>query len=357
MIRIRFTADDLARVRFAPVPAPLQELNVALATMLRPGRDGAADVLLGRWRRRLLRALPPAAEPLADLAPGGRAPLFLDVFAGSVGEGQRALRSTPPALVRSELARVWRASGAVSGAASGAAPGAVPLPRWIHALHRGEEEAWRTLLRAQRAAYEVAVRPVWGRVQDLHRAEFARHALTVAERGIGAALTEAVPGSRLRDGVWECPGPRQADLVLAGRPLVLRPTFHGTGQPLLAEPPTNGDGFGDGSGEGEVTLTYAAGPGLPLPQGADPDAALAEALGRTRAACLLLLEAGHTTTQLARRLGVSNATASSHAAALRAAGLVSTARAGRAVLHRRSPLGHLLVHGRAGVGSGRQYGT
>ncbi|MGG7574485.1 hypothetical protein [Streptomyces sirii] len=70
MIRIHFTAADFARVRFAPRPAPLQELNVALLRMSRP--DDA--VLFGRWRQRLLRALPAAAEPLADLVPAGEAP-------------------------------------------------------------------------------------------------------------------------------------------------------------------------------------------------------------------------------------------------------------------------------------------
>ncbi|MFG3254657.1 winged helix-turn-helix domain-containing protein [Streptomyces sp. NPDC048172] len=322
VIRIRCTAADLARVCFAPRPAPLLELNTALAMMLR--RDD--DLLLGRWRRRLLRALPAAAEPLADLVPGGTPPLFLDVFADSVTEGQQAVRSTPPDLVRAELARVYARHPA-------------PPPRWIHALHRGEAEAWQRLLRAQRAAFEAAVRPVWDQVQDLHRAEFTRHALTVAERGIGAALTDAVPGSRFRDGVWECPGPHEADLALDGRTLVLRPTFHWTAHPLLAAPPPPGD---------EVTVTYPAGPGLPLPRAADGDGGLSDVLGRTRAEALRLLEDEHTTSQLARRLRVSNATASAHAAALRGAGLITTTRAGRAVLHRRAPLGDLLARRRDG---------
>lgn len=69
-------------------------------------------------------------------------------------------------------------------------------------------------------------------------------------------------------------------------------------------------------------------------------------LGRTRLGILLLLAEEHTTSGLARRLGVSNATASAHTAALRGAGLITTVRAGRAVLHRRTALGGLLVrHG------------
>ncbi|MCC3773125.1 ArsR family transcriptional regulator, partial [Streptomyces sp. UNOC14_S4] len=188
-------------------------------------------------------------------------------------------------------------------------------------------------------AFETVLRPVWGVVQDLHRAEFTRHALTAAAHGAGAALTEAVPGSRLHGdgGVWEVPAPGERDVAAGGRGLVLVPTFHGTGHPVLAEPPDGGPLF----------LTYPAGPGLPpAATAADgPEDALAAVLGRTRLGVLLLLAEEHTTGGLARRLRVSDATASAHAAALRGAGLVGTVRAGKAVLHRRTPLGDLLVRG------------
>ncbi|MFF5715681.1 winged helix-turn-helix domain-containing protein [Streptomyces buecherae] len=59
-----------------------------------------------------------------------------------------------------------------------------------------------------------------------------------------------------------------------------------------------------------------------------------------------MLAEAHTTGQLARRLGLSDATASEHAAALRGAGLITTARAGRAVRHLRTALGDLLVRPR-----------
>ncbi|MGW7003066.1 ArsR/SmtB family transcription factor [Streptomyces sp. NPDC054933] len=75
--------------------------------------------------------------------------------------------------------------------------------------------------------------------------------------------------------------------------------------------------------------------------------ALAGVLGRTRVEILLLLAEEHTTSELARRLNVSNATASAHTAALRGAGLITTVRAGRAVLHQRTALGSLLVQRRS----------
>ncbi|MEU5031946.1 ArsR/SmtB family transcription factor [Streptomyces milbemycinicus] len=319
MIRIHFTAADFARVRFAPRPAPLQELNVALMRMCLPG-DAP---LYGRWRRRLLRSLPDAAGPLRDLAPAGPAPAFIDVFSDDLKEGLDTVRAARPALVRAEIERVYAGH-----------PG--PTPLWIRDLHHGGADAWRLLRRAQHTAFVSVLAPVWPLVQDLHQGEFTRHALAVAEHGIAAALTELVPGARLKEEVWELDGPEQREIELRGRGLVLQPTFHWSGRPLLADLPGH-----------PLYVTYPAGPGLPLPPagagGTGGDDALAAVLGRTRLDILLLLAEEHTTSGLAGRLGVSNATASAHTAALRGAGLITTARAGRAVLHRRTALGALLV--------------
>ncbi|MEV6398282.1 helix-turn-helix domain-containing protein [Streptomyces sp. NPDC051907] len=327
MIRIHLTAADFAGVRFAARPAPLQELNSAFLMLFRPDEE----LLFGNWRRRLLTSLPAAVEPLGDLVPALEAPAFLDVFSDSLHEGLDTVRATPADVVRSELERVNARRRS-------------PAPLWIRDLHRGDASAWQVLRRAQQAAFEAVLRPVWPVVQDLHRAEFARHALTVAEHGVGAALTELVPGSRLHEGVWELDAPVEQDVRLGGRGLVLVPTFHWTGHPVVADVP-----------DGPLFLTCAAGPGLPLSlAGAgDAESALAGVLGQTRFDALLLLTQEHTTSDLARRLRVSNATASTHAAALRGAGLVSTVRAGKSVLHRRTALGSLLVQGRrAGVRTG-----
>ncbi|MEU4213265.1 winged helix-turn-helix domain-containing protein [Streptomyces sp. NPDC026206] len=323
MIRIHFTAGDFARVRFAPRPAPLQELNAALMMMCR-----ADDALLfGRWRRRLLHSLPAAVTPLADLVPAGLAPQFIDVLSSDLKEGLDIPRTARPELVRSEIERVY-------------APHPSPAPLWIRDLHRGDAGAWQLLRRGQHAAFEAVLRPVWPLVQDLHQREFARHALTVAEHGIGAGLAALVPGSRLHGDVWEFEGPGERDIRPRGRDLMLLPTFHWTGHPLIADLP-----------DGPLAVTYAAGPGLPLPPAGagDTDDALAGVLGRTRLDILLLLAQEHTTSDLARRLGVSNATVSAHTAALRGAGLITTVRAGRAVLHQRAALGSLLVRRRTGT--------
>jgi hypothetical protein len=68
-------------------------------------------------------------------------------------------------------------------------------------------------------------------------------------------------------------------------------------------------------------------------------------LGRTRATALEIIDGGCTTTELARRLGVSLASASEQATTLRQARLVHTRRHGSAVLHTLTPLGMALLDG------------
>ncbi|MFG2834800.1 ArsR/SmtB family transcription factor [Streptomyces zaomyceticus] len=91
---------------------------------------------------------------------------------------------------------------------------------------------------------------------------------------------------------------------------------------------------------------------MPEPRGArGGTGGLSAALGRTRTEVLRALTEPRTTTELARRTGISNATASAHATALRAAGLITTTRTGRSVHHERTPLGALLLTGGADRGS------
>ncbi|MGW1927271.1 helix-turn-helix domain-containing protein, partial [Streptomyces massasporeus] len=145
-----------------------------------------------------------------------------------------------------------------------------------------------------------------------------------AVRGLGPEAGEARAARAARE------------VRLGGRGLVLLPTFHWRGGPLVQDLPDR-----------PVVLAYPAGGGLPPapePRGArSEDGGLAAALGRTRAAVLRALAEPRTTTDLARRTGIGNATASAHAAALRAAGLITTTRTGRSVHHEQTPLGMLVV--------------
>ncbi|WP_441248802.1 ArsR/SmtB family transcription factor [Kitasatospora sp. McL0602] len=72
-------------------------------------------------------------------------------------------------------------------------------------------------------------------------------------------------------------------------------------------------------------------------------AALTAVLGRTRTLLLAELEVLASTTELARRTGISPAGASQHLTALRDAGLVSAHRAGRSVLYARTSAAESLL--------------
>ncbi|MET9465911.1 regulator [Streptomyces sp. NPDC006544] len=103
MIRIHFTAEDFARVRFAPRPSPVPELHAALMMLGAPHEE----LLFGLWRNRLLRSLTSAVGPLADLAPDGLAPAFLDVLGDTLDEGVALIRAARPESVRAGIEQVY----------------------------------------------------------------------------------------------------------------------------------------------------------------------------------------------------------------------------------------------------------
>ena len=71
--------------------------------------------------------------------------------------------------------------------------------------------------------------------------------------------------------------------------------------------------------------------------------ALRDLIGETRSGLLTLLAAPASSTELAVRLGVTPTAVNQHLRAMRAAGLLTSARHGRSVLYLRSDLGDRLV--------------
>ena len=72
-------------------------------------------------------------------------------------------------------------------------------------------------------------------------------------------------------------------------------------------------------------------------------ASVAALIGMTRTAVLESVGEGRTTSELARRVGVSAASISQHTAVLRGAGLIHSTRVGKAVLHTITPVGVALM--------------
>ncbi|GAA1963272.1 helix-turn-helix domain-containing protein [Catenulispora subtropica] len=311
MLSFHFETGDFARVRFPAKPAPLVELKLSL--MMTRRSDSA--VVFGRWRRDVNHRLPPTTRPLWDLLESHRGPAFLDPLTSDLEEGLEVVRSTPGAVVRSDVAGLRR----------------LPSP-WVKALMARDTQAWEILDRGLRDAYRSVMGPAWTGVRERHSAEFARFALGSAEHGVAAALSALYPTSTWQASTWHIPAFHTREVHLAGRGLTLLPTFHWTYEPLIGAWPDR-----------PPLLVYPAGPGLPVPTTQPEGDPLADVLGSSRARILRLLARPHTTTELATDAGLSLGTTSSHSSALRRAGLITTRREGRSVQHLRTELGRMLA--------------
>jgi DNA-binding transcriptional ArsR family regulator len=167
------------------------------------------------------------------------------------------------------------------------------------------------------------------------RAELAWRSRLIAELGVQAALSTLHPTVSWDGTIMQIDRGSPMELRPGGAGLLLLPAMLWTGRALAARQPDN-----------SVLIVYPALSPLPLIDDPDGDA-LAGLLGQTRAAVLRLACVERTTTELARELGVSAATVSGHTKALRAAGLIVTVRAGKAVQHSVTPLGGRLLGGAA----------
>jgi DNA-binding transcriptional ArsR family regulator len=125
----------------------------------------------------------------------------------------------------------------------------------------------------------------------------------------------------------------EATIELAGRGLVLMPSVFTSTRPAVID-----------RAPWQPTLVYPARGIATLWEDAAPAAdGMSRLLGATRAAVIANLDAPRSTTELARRLSISPATASHHLAALREAGVVTSRREGRTVLYVRTPVGEALA--------------
>ncbi|MFI5841724.1 ArsR/SmtB family transcription factor [Catenuloplanes sp. NPDC051500] len=320
MLRVHFTAADLARTTIADQPDPLWEVLLSLhQTQTRDGQP-----TFGSWRRRA------ATAPRADLAllrelapPTGYSPDFLTPGAAGddLGTALDRLSSTPTARLHTELAYLATRT---------------PATPWTRDLGSGRAEAVRRLSGAVRSYYDTALGPYWPSIRRHLANDRARRVDTMARHGIEGMLAGLHPRIRWRAPVLEILDFADADLHLDGRGLLLQPSFFCWVAPTKLRDPTL-----------PQTLVYAT---APPPGALDPDtgpAGLAALLGRTRALALEATASGCTTSELARRCGVSLASASQQAAVLRGAGLITTRRDGGAVRHEITHLGLGLLNARS----------
>lgn len=318
MIEMHLRVADLAETSFAI--SPLQETVFSLWVWRRPERQAFhlpwRRAMAEQWARldtEILDALVSPRGWLPDyLTPRPSTPLT--EFDAELA----VVREVPAEQVWTDLRTAYQ--GEPLPAVCEHDPAALPQ-RIADAL----EEYWRACLR-----------PSWPRMRAVLEADIVYRSRQLALGGARALFTGL--DSRVEwDGtvlyVDQHPGERHV-IEIDGRGLPLVPslfcrgavTYISSDEPPLITYPARG----------RATVWEAA----PSAPGA---AALAELLGAPRAKLLALLDQPASTTELARRLGVSPSAVSQHLRVLRGAGLLNRARSGRTVLYLRSRLGDELA--------------
>ncbi len=320
VLRVHFTADDLARTTMAAEPDPLWEVLLSLHQT--QSRDG--QVVLDTWRR-VANATPRAdLAPLRELAPPtGYSPDFLTPpgAGDDLDTALDRLSGTPRASLDAELSYLASRTSATP---------------WMRDLSTGRVGAMRRLAGAIRCYHDHALRPFWPSIRRHVVADRARRVQQWAEHGIAGLLSGLHRRVRWRPPVLEILDFADTDLHLDGRGVRLQPSF------FCWHAPTK---LHDRSLPPVLVFPTAPPPGaLRRGRPGDPER-LGALVGATRAAALEAVVTGCTTSELARRCGVSPATASQQATVLRGAGLISTRREGGAVRHEITGLGLRLLAG------------
>lgn len=301
MLRLRFQAGDLARVRLPGTLGPLAETLLALRAIRLPRDAGQRDTgPPSEWRRRVLSGLPPATV--------GRHLLPIGWTAG-------------------DLLALIGATGAVATVESGLA-----------GLRRAGSAGLQRLADVLAVGHELGVAPHWPAMRAQLDADRAARARILADGGIDRLFATLHPDLRWRPPVLDLPGwlpDAVVECELNGRGLDIVPAVFARATPEVYLP-----------GDGPALLIHpvAVDRAAARETGDVPDG-LADLLGQTRAAVLTTLTDGSTTGEVARRLRISPAGASQHATVLRRAGLILSTRRGNNVLHTLTPLGAALLDG------------
>ncbi|RKN28309.1 ArsR/SmtB family transcription factor [Micromonospora musae] len=321
MLRLRLRSADLRRIRFADRLHPVGTALLASQALRGPTVAANAPALVDRVGGVTSGDFRAATAALAHLLPArGRLPDFLTPFDGleSLEAGLDAIRAVPARRVRADVT---------------AAYAELPATSLRRRLAAADPEVFDLLVRATRTWFEAVLAPHWAQLVLAHQRQVETAAQQYASTGLDGLLDGLHPLIRWRAPVLDVETWWSGDLPGTGQGLILVPSpLAGMRPRVLVEP------------DRPVLLVYPVAVGSALIAAPEVDP-LARLLGRTRAAVLRRLgePGGHTTTTLARATGISLASASEHATALRGAGLLSTDRTGGAARHRLTPLGaHLL---------------
>lgn len=328
MLRLRFSTDDLMRIRIVARPDPMWELVLSIHRL--HGRQPASTAH-DDWVQRIPSINDPpsrAWDVLSLLIPAkGNFPDFLTPTRARSGfeAGIDAIRATPSDRLRTEVSTALDQHSATS--------------QWASELTKADRSARLLLDLALRDHFRRFVRPHWPEIQRHVAADFALRSRHVASGGTDALLAGMPAGIRWRWPILEADYPRDHEIDLCGRGLVLIPSFFCVGSPVTLIDPYLPPVL-----VYPVTQAAAERPKVssrcPHP---DQIAALEDVVGATRAQILAALDEPCSTTELANRIGRSVASASQQVGLLRSAGLVRTTRRGQHVEHELSGTGWRLL--------------
>ncbi|MFF4185516.1 ArsR/SmtB family transcription factor [Streptomyces sp. NPDC001691] len=321
MLRIHFTGEDLARLRMAPGPDTLWETILSFHRL----RDRRGASVFGEWRQETRGRVSGETRLLSAIVPcRGYFPDFLTPHQGphSLDSGLERIRETGPKRLHAELSRL---------------PGGRPTTGWAASLADGCTGQLGRLADALAAYHRAAVSPYWAHIQTRVDADRAARGRALLDGGAGELLASLPPMLRWRDPVLEADYPVDRELHLDGRGLLLQPSFFCRRTPVALQNPKLPPVL-------VYPVTHTQAP-YESPPGPDRGTSLGRLVGHTRSSVLQSIGNGCTTSELARRAGVSLASASQHAGVLRDAGLLVTLRHGNSVLHTLTPLGSALLCG------------
>lgn len=317
MLRLWLDAADLTRIRFADRLHPAGTVLLASQALRRPSVAAALPTLARR-----VAASAPAVRPLHHLMPAeGFVPDFITPLEGvaSIEDGLAAIRATPAARVRAEVS-----------AAFAHVPASTARRRFADA----DPEMLDSLVAAMRSYFHEVLAPDWPALNRTLRQVVSEAASRYALTGAKGVLEGLHPGIRWQAPVLEIDAWQEGEARLGGHGLILLPSpFAGPRPRVLVAP------------DRPALVVYPIDPPAALDSRPGTSGPLAGLLGRTRAAVLIhaTRPGRHTTSSIARHVGISVSSSSEHLSALRAAGLVSSRRDGGAMVHRATALCRDLV--------------
>jgi DNA-binding transcriptional ArsR family regulator len=297
VLRIHFTADDLARTRMTAGLGPVAESIFAL------------DLLAGQ-RSHLLHELRKH---------------FQQKLGDRLAEMQQFSQEYQP--IPDLLWMLNRRTGV--DAAAGPAGG------------RSAQQVASTVFEFCRSV----VLPSWGQLRDRLEIEREAQARIAISGGVEGLLGALHPRFYWNPPVLEIADAADRDIHLNGRGLLLSPAiFLQARRHALIEHEKE---------SGMTAIAFSVGAAEVGVDGLNDswdagEQALSALVGTTRAAALRVLTESCTTSVLSERLGISLAGASKHATVLRKAGLITTARNRNTALHTLTSLGRALLHKQEG---------